>query len=51
MAIENIVVTLIVLAAVGYAGSMLWKKIGAFSTKKSCGADCGCGTKTEKVVQ
>lgn len=51
MTIENIIVALIVLAAFSYAGSMLWNKIGAFSAKKACDTDCGCGTKSEKVVQ
>ena len=51
MSVQNIVAALIVLGALAYVGSMLLKKFKAFSPKKACGDDCGCGTKTEKVVR
>jgi len=40
---QNIVVVLIVLSALGYIVSMLWKRTKSFSPKKGCDADCGCG--------
>lgn len=48
---QSIVVGLIVLAAVGYVGSLLWKRIRAFLPKKACSEDCGCGTNSKKVVR
>jgi hypothetical protein len=49
MEAQNIIVALIVLAALAYVGQMLWRKAKAFSPKKSsCESDCGCGGKNEK---
>lgn len=40
---QNIIVALIVLGALVYAGSVLRHKIKAFKPKEnSCGAGCGC---------
>lgn len=45
---QTIIVGLIVLAALLYAGNLLRGKITAFNPKKtSCGTDCGCGDKTK----
>ncbi|MGE3168190.1 MAG: hypothetical protein AB7G18_04910 [Pyrinomonadaceae bacterium] len=46
MSLQGLVVFLIVLAAIAYVGSISYKKLAAFSPKKACGSDCGCGTKT-----
>ncbi|HLA95132.1 MAG TPA: FeoB-associated Cys-rich membrane protein [Pyrinomonadaceae bacterium] len=48
---QNIVVGLIILSALAYAGSLVWKKSRAFSKKGECGTGCGCGTKSTKFVQ
>lgn len=51
---QNIVVALIVLGAVAYVGSLLWKKARAFKPVKkneACEADCGCDSPTEKPVR
>jgi len=48
MNIQYIIVALIILAAVIYAGNTLRHKISAFKPRKktdSCGADCGCAAK------
>jgi hypothetical protein len=43
---QTIIVGLIVLAAIIYAGNILRQKIKAFKPKSiSCGADCGCESK------
>lgn len=42
---QQIIAIVIVLAALLYVGSMLTKKIKAFSPKKNCGSDCGCEAK------
>ena len=43
MDIQTIIVALIILAAMLYAGNLLRHKIKAFRPKdNSCGADCGC---------
>lgn len=43
MDVQTIIVAAIVLAALAYAGQMLWRKVKTFSPKNSsCGADCGC---------
>jgi hypothetical protein len=44
MDIQNIIVALVILAAFGYAGQRLWRRVKSFAPKKSsCAADCGCG--------
>jgi len=41
---QNIIVGLIVLLALLYAGKIALEKVKSFSTKSaSCGSDCGCG--------
>jgi hypothetical protein len=51
MDIQNIIVGLIILAALFYAGNILRQKIKAFKPKdNSCGADCGCESKTKIKV-
>lgn len=44
MDFQNIIVAIIILAALFYVGQMLWRKAKSFSSKSStCAADCGCG--------
>ena len=44
MDLQFIIVALIILAAVAFAGNNLRRKIKAFKPKTdSCGAGCGCG--------
>ncbi|MEO8042360.1 MAG: FeoB-associated Cys-rich membrane protein [Acidobacteriota bacterium] len=49
---QNIIAMLILVAALAYAGTMLWKKTRAFSGKAGCADDCGCSSKskTPKIV-
>lgn len=48
MNIQTIIVSLIILAAIFYAGNVLWLKIKAFKPKNgACGADCGCESKVK----
>jgi hypothetical protein len=51
MDIQNIVVALIVLAALAYVGQMLWQRAKSFAPKKSsCAADCGCEGKAKQKM-
>jgi len=44
MDFQTIIVAVIILAALVFAGNSLRRKIEAFKPKaNSCGADCGCG--------
>ncbi len=43
MNIQNIIVFLIILAAVFYVGKQVWQKVKSFSGKSSCASNCGCG--------
>jgi len=44
MNIQTVIVALIILAALVYAGNLLRHKLSAFKPKnKTCGSDCGCG--------
>lgn len=45
MAFEGLIVGIVILAAVVFAGRSLLRKRHAFSTKGGCGADCGCNGK------
>jgi hypothetical protein len=46
MATQNIIVALIIIAALVYAGNLLRQKVAAFKPKDgSCGSDCGCDSK------
>jgi hypothetical protein len=48
MDLQNVIVGLVVLAALLYAGNMLRHKIKAFRPKSnSCGTDCGCESKVK----
>ena len=49
MTIQTIVVIAILAAAFAYALSTLFKKRKAFSTKASCGNDCGCSESPKKL--
>lgn len=48
MTFQNIAAFLIILGALGYVGSMLWRKTKSFSPKSGCANDCGCGTESKK---
>lgn len=45
--LQNIIAVLILLGAVSYAATMIWKKTRAFSRKPGCADDCGCSTKSK----
>jgi len=45
MNFQNVIVAVIILAACFYIGRMIWRKTKSFSSKSSCGSDCGCGEK------
>ena len=48
MNFQNIIVAIIILAALVYVGTMLWNKMKSFAPKdSSCGADCGCEAKVK----
>jgi hypothetical protein len=48
MDLQTIIVILIVLAALVYAGNIFLGKIKSFKPKdNSCGADCGCESKVK----
>jgi hypothetical protein len=49
MDVQNIIVYLIVLAAVIYAGKSVWGKVKSFSVKSGCGNNCGCGDSKSSV--
>jgi len=48
MTFQNIVAFLIILGALAYVGSMLWRKTKSFSPKSGCASDCGCGSESKK---
>ncbi len=51
MNVQNIIVALIVLAALLYVGNILRHKVKSFKPKDaSCGADCGCESKSKSRV-
>jgi hypothetical protein len=48
MDIQTIIVVLIIVGALVYAGNILRHKIKAFKPKdNSCGTDCGCESKAK----
>ncbi len=49
MTIQNIIAALIILGALAYTASLVWKKLRAFSPKNGCASGCGCGAKTKKI--
>ncbi len=50
MNIQTIIVALIIIAALLYAGNILRQKISSFKPKTgSCGSDCGCESKPKKI--
>jgi hypothetical protein len=46
MDIQNIIVGTIIILALFYVGLNVWRKVKSFSSKSSCGTDCGCGSKS-----
>jgi hypothetical protein len=51
MDVQTIIVALIVLGALGYAGQMLWRRTKSFAPKNnSCAADCGCEKKQKSRI-
>lgn len=46
---QGIIAVIIVVAALGYIVVILRRKLKAFSPKKACGADCGCGGKSKRT--
>jgi hypothetical protein len=47
MNIQNIIVGIIILAALFYVGKMVFGKVKSFSGNEACGGDCGCETKSK----
>lgn len=47
MEIQNIIVGIIIFAALVYVGKMVLGKAKSFSGNESCGSDCGCETKSK----
>ncbi|MGD9563351.1 MAG: FeoB-associated Cys-rich membrane protein [Pyrinomonadaceae bacterium] len=45
--LQEILVLLVVLGAVGYVGRVFYLKSRTFSTRSSCGANCGCSNDPE----
>jgi hypothetical protein len=43
MAPDQVLVLLIVLAALGFTGRRIWRSVAASRAKPGCGDDCGCG--------
>ncbi|MGI8786365.1 MAG: FeoB-associated Cys-rich membrane protein [Pyrinomonadaceae bacterium] len=50
MDVQIIIVAVIVLAACLYVGQMIWRKTKSFSSKSSCGSDCGCEGKQKNKI-
>jgi hypothetical protein len=51
MDIQTVIVILIIVAAFVYAGNAVRHKISAFKPKdNSCGADCGCESKSKVKI-
>jgi len=50
MDFQSIIVAVVILAALFYVGQMIWRKTKAFSSKSSCGADCGCVSETKQKI-
>jgi hypothetical protein len=50
MNVQYIIVIAIILAAVVYGGVTLSRRTRSFSTKKGCGADCGCEGGSKKTL-
>lgn len=46
---QTLIVGIIICAALAYVGWQVWLKARSFSSKKGCGADCGCGTKSKSL--
>lgn len=51
MDVQNIVVAIIVIAALAYVGQIVWRKTKSFSSKSDCGADCGCSSDAEQKLR
>jgi hypothetical protein len=45
--LQNIIAVLILVGAVAYAATIVWKKTRAFSGKAGCADDCGCSSKSK----
>jgi hypothetical protein len=50
MDFQNILVAIIISAALFYIGQVVWRKAKAFSPKSSCGTGCGCAGKTKQKI-
>ena len=51
MDVQVLIVVLIVVGALVYAGAGVVKKVNAFRPKAGCGDDCGCGSTSKKAVR
>ena len=48
MNVQNLIVAIIVAAALAYVGQIIWRKTKSFSSKSACGADCGCASEAKQ---
>jgi hypothetical protein len=49
MNLQFLIVALIVIGALAFAGRGMLKRARSFSAKSDCGVDCGCGDKSGKA--
>lgn len=50
MSFQNLIVAIIVVAALAYVGQIIWRKTKSFSSKSNCGVDCGCSKTQNKKM-
>ncbi|MFN2392513.1 MAG: hypothetical protein ABR566_11165 [Pyrinomonadaceae bacterium] len=48
MNFQTIIVAIIILLALLYAGKIILGKVKAFSLKSSCSSDCGCAVRDKR---
>jgi hypothetical protein len=46
---QTLIVVLILFAAAGYFGAMIYRKVRAFAPQSGCGDDCGCNGQAKKL--
>jgi hypothetical protein len=50
MDFQLIIVLIVIVGALAFAGLTLARKAKGFSIKNDCGADCGCGDSKDKLT-
>jgi hypothetical protein len=46
---QLLIVSLILLIAIAFAGRAIYRRTRSFSPKSGCDADCGCGGESQKL--